>query len=100
MCIVPHQKCTVFSPIGLSHILLNQLGFSVPAAVLWKRRAPWRKLAEGRKPLVRWKALRAWAAVNPLRKRGREARKRLLAGGIAVCGFDGGVRLIRERPVS
>lgn len=79
--------------MGLSHILLNQEVFSAPAVVLWKRLAPCRKLEDGLKPFVLWKAVRACDAVNPLRKRGREARRILLVGGISsrVCVFDGGL---------
>jgi hypothetical protein len=79
-----HQKCTVLSPIGLSHILLAQLWAPAGAAVLchllpccWNR------------ALVDRNAC-AWlcAAKNcDCRKAGRAARRRVLGAGMMTLLF-------------
>lgn len=80
------QKCTVFRPMGLSHMRLNQLTcWAACCSALavdchlrphccrcWLRNACW-------KPEAREKACRVWAAAEAEEKSGRDARVKAAA---------------------
>lgn len=86
------QKCTVLTPMGLSHMRLSQLCCAcacASAVVLCHLRLHcwrcWRKACCcWRKGEAREKAARVWAAAEAEEKRGREARAKLVVGGMSL----------------
>jgi hypothetical protein len=84
---VAYQKCTVLTPIGLSHAVLNQLAFAAPCAseeVPWKRRPA--------RAVLRANADWNWA-LEALLRIGRAVRKRVAI--VTECGSkDASINLI------